>query len=221
MSRKVVSVLFFSLFLTSFVLAQQEDEIPALMLRNGFYMPQFGLGTYLATGTDVYKAVKEALRLGYRLIDTAHYYGNHKEIGRALKEVFDEGKIQREDVFITSKVWINQMSRRRTTQFIQDALRDLQLTYLDLVLIHFPERNYMECYRTLEEAVDNGTVRAIGLSNFNEEQCNDVWNNARIKPVNLQVWHKMEVVTLLIATDLNFATCHGICSLGFRRKQLF
>lgn len=157
------------------------------MLRNGFYMPQFGLGTYLATGTDVYKAVKEALRLGYRLIDTAHYYGNHKEIGRALKEVFDEGKIQREDVFITSKVWINQMSRRRTTQFIQDALRDLQLTYLDLVLIHFPERNYMECYRTLEEAVDNGTVRAIGLSNFNEEQCNDVWNNARIKPVNLQV----------------------------------
>lgn len=162
-------------------------KVPYYDLLNGQKMPALGLGTYKATGDKVYHAVKWALQDGYRLIDTADLYGNHKEIGKALKEVFAEGKIKREEVFITTKVWKTQMTKSKTHKFIDHALHDLGLKYIDLVLIHFPEDNYLECYKALEEEVDKGRIKGIGLSNFDEDQCNDVWTHAKHKPVNLQV----------------------------------
>lgn len=164
-------------------------DIPTFKLLNGRQMPVFGLGTWQALGDDVYHAVKDALHLGYRHFDTAWIYGNHKEIGRALKEVFDEGRIKRDEVFITTKVWETQYERNNTKAFVKESLRDLNIDYIDLVLIHFPNETNraLESYHALEEAIDEGTVLAAGISNYNVEQAQEVWDKSRHKPVNVQV----------------------------------
>merc|ERR1711974_396529 len=105
---------------------------------NGDTMHAIGLGTWKATGNDVKKAVKEALYAGYRHIDTAAVYGNEEEIGEALSEVFAEGNIMREDVFITSKLWNDAHQEGQVIPAIEDSLKKLKLDYLDLYLVHWP-----------------------------------------------------------------------------------
>lgn len=149
-------------------------------------MPVLGLGTWLATGNDVYNAVKEALANGH--IDTADEYYNHKDIGRALKEVFAEGKVKREDIFITSKVSDTLMTKEGTHKMVREGLRDLGVDYIDLVLLHWPiskERN-IASYQALEEEIDKGTMRAAGLSNFDEAHADEIRKFAKHKPVNIQ-----------------------------------
>lgn len=151
-------------------------------------MPILGLGTWLATGDDVYSAVKEALNAGYTHIDTADDYYNHKDIGRALNEVFSSGQIKREDIFITSKVSGDLMTKENTHKMVAEGLRDLQIDYIDLVLLHWPinkQRN-IDSYRALEEEIDKGRIRAAGLSNFSPSQAQQIWDVAKHKPVNIQ-----------------------------------
>lgn len=146
-----------------------------------------GLGTWKATGDEVKKAVKDALYAGYRHIDTAAVYGNEKDIGEALQEVFSEGTILREDVFITSKLWNDAHQKAYVIPAIQNSLKNLKLDYLDLYLIHwpvafkpgvgFPEKpaDYLslkevplsETWAEFEKAKNDGLVKHIGVSNFN------------------------------------------------------
>ncbi|MDX1784344.1 MAG: aldo/keto reductase, partial [Aequorivita vladivostokensis] len=109
-----------------------------LKFTNGDTMHAIGLGTWKSTGADVKKAVKDALHAGYRHIDTAAAYGNEEVIGEALSEIFAEGKIFREDVFITSKLWNDSHAEGQVIPALQDSLKKLQLDYLDLYLIHWP-----------------------------------------------------------------------------------
>lgn len=180
-----------NLYVTVFVLVCvyviDAIKTPTIRLLNGEEMPQLGLGTWQAQGNDVYRATKEALGLGYRLIDTAWVYGNHKEIGQAIKEVLDDGKIRRKDIFITTKVWSSHYQREKTKQFVKEALQDLRVSYLDLVLIHYPDTNATESYQALEESIDEGTVLGAGLSNYDIELAEQIWNISRHKPVNIQV----------------------------------
>jgi len=172
-------------------------------------MPQFGLGTWLSKPGEVGEAVKMALEVGYRHIDCAALYQNQEEIGRVFKEVFDSGKVKRESVFVTSKVWCTAHSYAKAAASIDKTLKELQLSYLDLVLIHFPmgfqeddnkllpedssgnvlfsDVDYLETWRALEDAVKAGKVRSIGLSNFNIEQIDRVIKNSKIKPAVLQI----------------------------------
>jgi aldehyde reductase len=163
-----------------------------LKLASGYSIPQVGLGTWESKKGEVKEAVKTSLKAGYRHIDTAHAYGNHIEIGEALKECFDEGIVKRSDVFVTSKIWSTFHSFDLATQSIDVFLKELQLDYLDLVLIHWPfgyreggtmfpkcddgynmhasDVDYIETWKAMQAAVKAGKVRSIGISNFNAQQ---------------------------------------------------
>lgn len=183
-----------------------------------------GLGTWKATGNKVKQAVKDALHAGYRHIDTAAVYDNEKEIGEALAEVFKEGKIFREDVFITSKLWNDAHKEGQVIPALQQTLDRLQLEYLDLYLIHWPvafksgvgfpqkpsdyysleEVPILETWKQMEQAKKNGMTRHIGVSNFSDVKLKDLVRNATIKPEMNQV----EMHPLLQQDDL-LAYCNS------------
>jgi diketogulonate reductase-like aldo/keto reductase len=160
-------------------------------------MPLLGLGTFLSKPGEVALAVKAALNLGYRHIDCAEAYDNQKEIGQALSEVWKEGKIKREDVFITSKLRAGKMQPDLVQKQLEQTLEDLQISYLDLYLIHQPvpcgadkfRRGVciQDIWREFEKLHDSGKVKAIGISNFPTVIVNDLLNYARIKPAVNQI----------------------------------
>lgn len=177
-----------------------------LEFNNKDTMHCIGLGTWKAKGNAVKKAVKEALYVGYRHIDTAAVYENETEIGEALAEVFAEGKIFREDVFITSKLWNNAHKEGQVIPALQDSLKKLQLDYLDLYLIHWPVAfngvNYpqkpsdyysleevpiLETWEQMEKAKESKMARHIGVSNFSKKKLKDLVSKAKHKPEMNQV----------------------------------
>lgn len=163
---------------------------PALLtLNNGLKMPQFGIGTYRLDDEQAYKAVLAALKSGYRHIDTAHAYQNERGVGRAVNEAIKEGIVTRKEIWITSKLWPTDYNSGNGAESIDKMLERLGTDYVDLVYLHQPVGNYMAGYRALENAVRQGKVRAIGLSNFdlNEEIFDDVMAKSEIKPVSVQI----------------------------------
>lgn len=156
-----------------------------LKLNNGVEMPLVGLGTYKAIGNEVYEAVKTALEVGYRHIDTARLYDNEVEVGRAIK---DSG-IPREEIFVTTKVWTTDLGYEKTKQAFQESLDRLQLDYVDLFLLHWPKSYQLnrESWKALEELYFEGKVRAIGLSNYQIHHLEDLLKVATVIPAVNQV----------------------------------
>lgn len=156
-------------------------------LYNGVKIPMLGFGTYRIDNQDVPAAIKGALDDGYRHFDCAHIYGNEKAVGQAFK---DYG-VKREDLFITSKVWNADQGYDKTLAAFQQTLDDLQLDYLDLYLIHWPnEDNFdlsLDTWKALEHLYDEGKVKAIGVSNFSEDQLKQVFAMAKTKPMVNQI----------------------------------
>lgn len=140
-------------------------SIPTITLNNGVAMPQLGFGVFQVPNDETERAVTAALAAGYRSIDTAAVYGNEEGVGRALAA----SGLAREELFITSKVWIADLGREATLAAYADSLAKLGLEYLDLYLIHWPapaKDLYLESWQALEELAAAGKVRAIGVSNF-------------------------------------------------------
>jgi len=172
-----------------------------IVLNNGAHMPLVGFGTFLSKPGEVKQAVKHALSVGYRHIDCAEAYSNQKEIGEALSEVFAEGKISRKDIFITSKITPLQAIPDKVESQICQTLKDLQIDYLDLYLIHQPSSvesvnnvsrprrgvTIEMIWKKMEAQVDSGKTKSIGISNFPTVLVNDLLNYARIKPVVNQI----------------------------------
>jgi len=139
--------------------------IPSVTLNNGVRMPQLGFGVFQVSDDDTTAAVSAALSAGYRSIDTAAIYGNEAGTGRALAE----SGIAREELFVTSKVWVADLGYDATLAAYESSLEKLGLDYLDLYLIHWPAPatdGYLESWRALEKLLRDGRVRAIGVSNF-------------------------------------------------------
>lgn len=179
------------------------------VLRTGRKMPLIGLGTWKSEPGKVKQAVVWALQSGYRHIDCASIYGNEAEIGAALQEMLGTGKpLKREDVFITSKLWNTKHHPDDVEPSLLQSLKDLRLDYLDLYLIHWPYAfqrgdvpfpraedgtllydhiDFKQTWAAMEKLVEKGLVRAIGLSNFNSRQIDDVMSVATIPPTVLQV----------------------------------
>uniref|UniRef100_A0A672YQY2 alcohol dehydrogenase (NADP(+)) n=1 Tax=Sphaeramia orbicularis TaxID=375764 RepID=A0A672YQY2_9TELE len=179
------------------------------VLNTGRKMPLLGLGTWKSQPGQVKQAVLWAFQSGYRHIDCAAVYGNEAEIGDALEETLGHDKIlRREDVFITSKLWNSRHHPEDVEPTLLKTLRDLKVDYLDLYLIHWPyafrrgdvnfprkedgtilydDTHYKETWGAMEKLVGKGLVRAIGLSNFNSQQIDDILSVATIKPAVLQV----------------------------------
>lgn len=179
-----------------------------LKFKNGDELAAIGLGTWKSSPGEVGKAVKIALNNGYRHIDCAAAYGNEAEIGRALSEVFLEGKVKREEVWITSKLWNNAHKKEDVIPALKNILKDLQLDYLDLFLMHwpvafkpevegFPEKDedflsledapLIETWSAMLEAKEQGLIKHAGVSNFSQQKLKDLMEQTNDNPEMNQV----------------------------------
>lgn len=165
-----------------------------LKMNNGLEIPQFGLGV-CDIPKDITKDVCiNAIKIGYRLIDTAHIYGNEREVGEAIKE----SGIDRKDLFITSKIWPSEY--RKAKEAVYEMLDRMGLDYIDLVLLHQQTGAYLKAYKVLEELVKEGKVKSIGISNFeSKKRLDKILSNAKICP---QI-HQIECHPFRQQHDLN------------------
>lgn len=155
-----------------------------LQLSNGFELPILGFGVYQIGDLDeCRRSVESALDWDYRLIDTAAFYGNERAVGDALRE----SAIPREEVSLSSKVWIQQNGYEGTMQSFEKTLINLQTDYLDLYLIHMPYGDYQGSWRAMEDLYDQGRVRAIGVCNFLPDRLIDLILSSRIAPMVNQI----------------------------------
>ncbi|WP_191013461.1 aldo/keto reductase [Treponema zioleckii] len=167
-------------------------------LANGKSIPVIGFGTWQSeNGKECYEAVLEALRCGYRHIDTAAAYGNEESVGQAIADFLDETEdVSREDLFITTKLWNDDHGYEETKKAIEASLKKLKLDYVDLYLIHWPNPlKFRDCWqernagswKAMEEAYKEGKLRAIGISNFCERHIDELLKTAEIKPMVNQI----------------------------------
>lgn len=154
-----------------------------ITLINGVKMPQLGYGVYQVTKEECKNCVLDALKAGYRLIDTAQSYFNEEEVGNAIKE----SGILRKEIFLTTKVWIEHYGYEACKASIDESMRKLQTDYIDLMLLHQPFSDYYGAWRALEEYYEAGKIRAIGISNFYPDRMIDMATFARIKPMVNQI----------------------------------
>lgn len=152
-------------------------------LSNGVKMPILGYGVYQVTKDECERCVLDALEVGYRSIDTAQSYFNEEEVGSAMKK----SGIPREEIFLTSKVWVEHYGYEETRKSVEESLRKLQTDYLDLMLLHQPFNDYYGAYRALEDLYDEGKLRAIGVSNFYPDRLVDLASFTRIPPMVNQI----------------------------------
>ena len=156
-------------------------------LNNGVQMPMVGYGVFEIPAEQTAGCVFDALESGYRLIDTAQAYYNEKEVGDGIQRAIKELGIRREDVFLTTKVWVTEFGYEKAKASVEESLRKLQTDYLDLVLIHQCLSDFYGAYRALEDLYDEGKIRAIGISNFSAERMADIATFNRIVPAVNQV----------------------------------
>jgi diketogulonate reductase-like aldo/keto reductase len=213
------------------------NEVPVKTLSNGAKIPVIGLGTF---GSDNYsneqiaRAVKYAIELGYRHIDCASVYGNEKEIGAVLSELIKSGTVKREELWITSKVWNDMHGDGEVIASCKQSLKDLQLDFFDLYLVHWPFPNYhapgcdgdarnpdskpyiheeyMAVWRQMEKLVEMGLVKNIGTSNMTIPKMKQVLRDASIKPVV----NEMELHPHFQQPELfNFMVENGVVPIGY------
>lgn len=152
-------------------------------LNNGVKMPKLGYGVYQTPPEETERCVLDAIRMGYRSIDTAQAYGNEEGVGNAIVKC----GLPREDLFITTKIWISNYGYEKAKASIEESLKKLQTGYIDLLLLHQPFGDYYGAYRAMEEAYKEGKVRAIGVSNFYPDRYLDIFHFSEIKPAVNQV----------------------------------
>lgn len=160
-------------------------------LNNGIKMPKVGFGVYQIKDQEQCKqAVLDAIDAGYRLIDTAQSYGNEEAVGKAIKET----SISRNELFITTKVWVSNYGYEKAKASIEESLKKMQLDYIDLVLLHQPFNDYYGAYKALEDLYKDGKIKAIGVSNFYPDRLVDLAIFSDIKPavnqVEVNVFHQ-------------------------------
>ncbi len=153
-------------------------------LNNGVKVPLLGLGTFMISPEDTEKSVYAALKMGYRLIDTANAYVNEEAVGKGLHRTLEEGFVKREDVFISTKLW---PTLYENEQAVQKTLERLGVDYVDLLFIHQPAGNYLAGYAAIEQAYRDGMARSLGISNFQGDKLEKLLAHADIKPQVIQL----------------------------------
>ncbi len=155
-------------------------ENRTVMLNSGYEMPIMGLGTYSLSDEECYNSVTALLEAGGRLIDTAHIYGNEAAVGRAVRD----SDVPREEIFVITKLYPNQFSDAE--EAIEEALEKLDIEYIDMMLLHHPGDNDVEAYKAMEQAVEEGNIRSIGLSNWYVEELTEFLPQVTITPALVQ-----------------------------------
>ena len=152
-------------------------------LRNGVKMPILGYGVYQVTKEECERCVLDAIAVGYRSIDTAQSYYNEEETGNAIRK----SGVSREEIFLTSKVWVEHYGYENTKKSVLESMRKLQVEYIDLMLLHQPFNDYYGAYRALEDLYEEGKLRAIGVSNFYPDRLVDLASFTKIPPMVNQI----------------------------------
>lgn len=160
-----------------------KKAIPTVTLNNGIKLPRLGFGTNTLTGANGTRCVYDAISVGYRLIDTATVYGNEEAVGEAIKK----SGIKREELFITSKLWVDDSGYENAKKAFKTSIDKLGLEYLDLYLIHRPRGDVQGSWKAMEDLQKEGKIRAIGVSNFTPTQIDELLTYARIRPVINQI----------------------------------
>ena len=161
-----------------------EERMDFRILNNGSFIPSIGYGTY-KTGTEgeTEQAVTNALNVGYRLLDTAAYYGNEEAVGRGIKA----SGVNRTDIIITTKIWHTDAGYDNTMRAVESSLKKLDTNYIDIMLVHQPLGDYYGSWRAMEELYDQNVLRGLGLSNFYEDRLIDLLYHCNVKPVVNQI----------------------------------
>lgn len=162
---------------------EKEKQVTMVLLNNGVKMPRLGFGTLYLRDSIGINSVSKAIAHGYRLLDTAPIYGNEKEVGEGIRK----SGIDRKELFITTKLWIDDMGYESTKKALELSMEKLGVDYIDLYLIHRPRKGIKESWKAMEELYEAGKIRAIGVSNFTTEQLNELLSYAKIKPAVNQV----------------------------------
>jgi 2,5-diketo-D-gluconate reductase A len=157
--------------------------IPTVKLNNGVLMPRIGFGTNTLGGEVGTRSVADAISVGYRLIDTAHIYGNEEAVGAGIKQ----SGINRKELFVTSKLWVDFAGYESTKKAFQTSIDKLGTDYLDLYLIHRPLGDVKGSWKAMEELYKAGKIKAIGVSNFEPAQLADLMKDASVKPAINQI----------------------------------
>lgn len=183
-----------------------------IILNNGLKMPIVGYGTLQISSSQAQKSVVEALDAGYRLIDTAASYFNEDGIGKAIKQA----KVPREELFIVTKVWVQDSGYENTLSAFETSLNKLDLNYIDLYLIHQPYSNYYGSWQALEKLYQEGKVRAIGVCNFSAERFVDLSLNCKIKPMVNQIelhpfFQRQELIRVMNCYDCKVQAWGPLC----------
>lgn len=152
-------------------------------LNNGVKMPILGYGVYQVKNDECERCVRDAIDVGYRSIDTAQSYGNEESVGRGIKN----SGVKRDDIFLTTKVWVSNSGYKNAKKSIEESLRKLDTDYIDLLLIHQPFGDYYGTWRAMEEAYKVGYLRAIGVSNFYPDRLVDLCRFVEVTPAVNQV----------------------------------
>lgn len=153
-------------------------------LYNGVEVPVLGIGTFMISPEDTEKSVYAALKLGYRMIDTANAYMNEEAVGKALAKAFADGIVTRKEVFVSTKIWA---TLYETESAVEDTLKRLGLDYVDLLFIHQPAGNFVAGYRMLEKAYNEGKAKSLGISNFHDEKLERLLAETQIRPHVIQL----------------------------------
>ena len=198
-----------------------DASVPTFTLANGQTIPAMGFGVYMMSSEEVLEHLPQALELGYRHIDTANAYFNEVAVGEAIRSC----GIPREELFVTTKLFPQSYPYEQCAADIDATLARLGLDYVDLLLFHQPYGDYASGWRAMEEAVTNGKVRSIGLSNFPVHKIDEILEVATIKPAVLQVeinpyWNQHEYKAALAARGLEGAVFEGWYPLGHGDKDL-
>lgn len=172
---------------------ERDENMEYVKLNNGVEMPILGFGVYQISKEETKRCVLDAIKVGYRSIDTAQSYFNEAEVGEALAEC----GVPREELFITTKVWIDNYGYENCKKSVEESLRKLKMDYIDLVLLHQPFSDYYGAYRALEDLYEEGKIKAIGVSNFYPDRLTDMClfgrkvvpavNQVETNPINAQV----------------------------------
>ena len=178
-----VASVFFSFGVQKLLALKSSKSIPNTTLNNGVKMPILGFGTYSLLGDICVESVHQAILSGYRLIDTATIYGNEEYVGEGIMK----SGINRADLFITSKVWVDDSGYQNTLKAFNTSIKKLGVDYLDLYLIHRPRGDVKGSWLAMEELYKQGKIKAIGVSNFEPLQLEELLAYATIKPVVNQI----------------------------------
>lgn len=149
-----------------------------ISLNNGVKMPAIGYGVFKVAPEECERCVSDAIKAGYRMIDTAQFYSNEEAVGNAIRK----SGIKREEFFIVTKIWITNSGEEKAAQSFEESLRRLQTDYVDLLLVHQPFGDYYGTYRVMEKALTEGRTRAIGVSNFYADRFHDLACHVNVVP---------------------------------------